>query len=315
MISGGRVHIDRPLSQYAIDFRAPNIIADSVTPVIPVPNQSDIFTIFDQGPQWRLEKDLRAPGTEARKVRYTISSASFYCPNYELMGTVTREEMANADPIVVMKLEQKRVAGVRLKLDLRREQRLAILMNATCGSRTAVASVWNDPINSDPISDINTAINNVLFSTGFRPNKMLMPLRVWNQLRKHNVIVNKGVNPYVTGGKVGYVSREAVASIFELDEVVIGEAFYNTAQEGQTQSLTEIWSNSCILYYATAGASTEDPAFCVQFQWHGGMGGGFYVQRHLPDTKAGAQDLSVGHYTTELAVGSSFGFALTAAAT
>lgn len=314
MISGGRVHIDYPLSTFAVDYRPPNMIADTVLPIIPVEKQSNIYTIFDQGPQWRLENDLRAPGTEARKIRLTISSANYFCPNYELMGSLTVEELENADPVVRMKLDQKRVAAVRLKIDLGREQRLADLMHASCGSRTVVASVWNDATNSDPIADINTAINNVLFSTGFRPNKMELSLRVWNQLRKHNQIINKAINPNVTGGATGYVTRQAVAAIFELDEVVVGEAFKNTAQEGLAMTLADVWSNSCLVYYAPRAAGLDEPCFAGQFRWSP-LGAGMYVQRHAFDTKTKSQDVSVGHFTGEIAVGSSLGFALTGAAT
>ena len=317
MISGGRLHIDRPLSNFAVDFRPHQSIADSVLPIIPVEHQSDVYTIFDQAPQWRPEVDLRAPGTQARAIRLTVSSASYHAPNFELGADVTREELADADVLQRAKLEQGRVGAVRLKLDISREIRLAQLMHASCGSRTAVASAWNDATNSDPIADINIGINNVLFATGFRPNKALMSLRVWNQLRKHNTIINKAVNPNVTGGATGYVTRQAVASIFELDEVLVGELFQNTAQEGLAQTLADVWSNSCLLYYAPSGPTMDQPTFGAQFRWHGGMGAGtqYYVERHPYESKRGAQFLTLGYYQAELAVFSACGFALTAAAT
>lgn len=318
MIAAGKVHIDRPLSNFAQAFMPQGAIADSVLPIVPVQKQSDLYTIFDQADWFRREYSERAPGTEARAVRMRISSAAFYCRNYELNTHVTREEMANSDPLVMMKLEQSKIALPRVKLDIEREVRMATLMHASCGSRVAVASVWNDPVNSDPVADITTAIHNVQFATGYRPNKMVVSWAVWEQLRKHNAIINKGVNPYVTGGKVGFVTQQAVASIFDLDEVLVGALFQNTTEEGspQAMALSPVWSNACIVYHAPAGASTDIPTFGAQFFWDGGMGTDrFYVQRHQYDTLKGSQKFGVGYYADERAVGSSLGFALTGAVT
>src|SRR5690349_21101018 len=135
------VHVDRVLSNFAVDFQPADSIADSVLPLVPVDQQSNLYSIFDQGPQWRREADLCSPGAMARKIQLTATSARYYTPNYELMSSVTIEEIGNADPVTRMKLDQKAVANTRLKIDLGRESRLAIAMHASCGSRTQVASI------------------------------------------------------------------------------------------------------------------------------------------------------------------------------
>ncbi len=310
------IHVDRPLSNFAVDFQPADSIADRVLSVIMVDKQSDGYYVFDQGPQWRAEQDLRAPGTEAKRITLTVGTATYYCPNYELMGGVTIEEMGNMDEQVRSKFTDE-VGAVRLKIDLGREIRLARMMHATCGSRTAVASDWNDHANSDPFSDIRAQMRNVWLSTGYWPNKAVTNGLVADHLSQNQRLLDAVRNPNVTT-RAGFESTmSGIAQVLGLSEILVGKMMVNMTEEGATQALTQVWSNTFIVYYDPPGANTKQPRLGAQFRWNPqGLGGvGMYVQRHAFDTKKKSQEISVGHYTSETAVFSACGAALLAAAT
>src|SRR5690606_13559208 len=50
---------------------------------------------------------------------------------------------------------------------------------------------WSDDTNSDPIGDVDDAKADILESTGFEPNCMVIGYRVWTALRNHPDIIDR----------------------------------------------------------------------------------------------------------------------------
>ena len=63
---------------------------------------------------------------------------------------------------------------------------------------------------------------------------------------------------FAAGGNAasgGVVSPRAFADLFELDEVLIGESFYNSAKPGQTATMARVWGKSALLFYRNPNAT------------------------------------------------------------
>ena len=298
----GQVHIDKPLSNFAYYCSPRGTIADALCPIVPVEKQSDLWFEFNKSEMWRTADTLRAPGDVPNTVRFYVGSKSYYAPNYELMGFVTEEELANADDVLRTKLEN-RVGRVRLALDIDRERRCAAAMIASAGSNAAVASVWTGA-GANPVGDIYTGIENVEHGTGYRPNRLVFGLKPWNAFRKHTVVIDKAVNPNVTGG-AGLVTVEQAQSIFSTPgspaRILVGELFMDNNQEGDpVASITPVWTNHCFIYRVSDGPSTEEPTFMAQLRWTRVPGAMMEVVRHPPDRKRKIQELQIGYYQAEV---------------
>ena len=90
--TGRDLHIDVPLSNIAMQYRPMDMIADLVAPVVPVGKQSDSYPVWDQGDALRVESDVRAPGTPARKITRDVSTDTYFATNYALAVDLTLEE-------------------------------------------------------------------------------------------------------------------------------------------------------------------------------------------------------------------------------
>lgn len=309
--TGRELHIDVPLSNVAIDYRPQGMIADMISPVVEVPNITGQIPVFDRADVLRVENTLRAPGVPANLVTRDVSSDSYVCKNYALRRSITIEDRTNADPIYVQKLFNGGAQFLKTKLSLDWERRVArkVCSGSNVGSYSAVSSAWTDLTNSNPLANLNTAIDNVQDATGYRPNRIIFGEKAWRYLRRHSGVLNLifGQN---NGG--GYATPDAVANLLEIPTVLIGRAYQNTTEEGKAESLSQIWNDNVLVYYSPDNASVDDPAFMYSFRWGAAGIPNMQVERHPYDTKSKSEDIELGYYQDEKITGKSYGFLLTA---
>lgn len=305
--TGRDLHIDNVLSQMAMGYRPEGFIADAIFPVVSVAKQSDLYMVFNRGDRLRIEETTRAPGTLARRVTEDIGSASYFARNYALAAAAVLEDKANADPMMLTQVYNNKATYILDKLLLDWERRVALLVTSgsNVGSSSAVTSAWNGAGN--PIGNINTALDNVYGANGVRPNRIVMGVNAWRAFRRDSNVRNLifGTN---NGG--GYPNVQQAASLFDVDQILIGGAFQNTAQEGQAETLASIWNDQVLVYYAPDTPQIERPSFGYNFRWAAAGLPNMQVERHPYDSRTKSEDIEVGYYQDEKITGASYGFLL-----
>lgn len=304
--AGRDLYLDTPLSNLLMDYRPRGLIADMIAPIVNVQRQSGAVVEFNQDDRLRPEDDKRSPGTQAKRVTWDVSSQLYYCNNYALMAGVTIEDRNNADPIYAQRLFENRGQLLLDKLYLNWENRLAskVTSASNVGSSAAVSSIWTGT-GADPMLDLNTAIDNVYYATGYRPNRMVFGPKAWDSFRRHSTVRNVlfGTN---NGG--GYANTQQAADIFEMDRVLVAGGFKNSNQENIARSIGTIWGPSVLVYYAPENASMEDPSFMYSYRLDAPGIPNLQVERHPYDSKTKTDDIEVGYYQDEHITGSRFGF-------
>lgn len=309
----GKLYIDPLLSNFAVDYRPRGLIAPLVMPIVPVPRQSGIFANIEQADKFRVPNTRRSPATEANKMRFRVGSGNYFAKNYAQKTFVTAEDLENADPIYAQKLEQARVSMVMDVLGLDWELRVSSLMfnTSNVGSSTATTSGWQvSGGGGSPATDILTAMDNVENATGYRPNTMVIGVKAWRSLRRHNEIINKTKATAIAGGDV-YPSTANIAELFELERVLVGAGFYNQAQENQPLNLQPIWADSALLMYQEFNVpSVEAPTAFAAFRWTVAGIPNMQVERLPYDAKVKAQELEAGYFQDEKQIVAGLSFLL-----
>lgn len=315
MPSTGRdVHIDVPLSSVAIAYRPDRMIADQIAPIIPVQKQSDGYYIWSKADAFRVEDDLRAPGVEANVINRDVSSDTYYALGRALKDRIPYEDIANADAGFVFLERSSRVEFIKDKLMLSWEVRQAnqVTSGTNVGSYSAVTSAWtaHGTGTSNPIGDLNTCIQNVEDSTGYRPNSIVFGLQAWREFREHADVINRIYGSLGAAKGARIVNMEQTKALFEIERVLVGGAFQNTADQGQSASLSAIWGDHVLVYYAPLKPRKDKPSFMYSFRWSKlrnlNMGAEVY---QLPRAKA--EEVELGYYQDEKITSSELGFLLT----
>lgn len=309
--TGRDLHVDRLLSNMAIGFTENATIAGTIAPVVTVEKQGDRYTVFSRADAFRTEDAKRSPGTEANKISRSVSSDTYYAQNYALKYPVTIEDRENADPVFRQRLINDAASYVSRKLALGWEQRVATLVfnAANVGSSSGVDSAWSAASASNPIGDIQQALDNVQDSTGTRPNRLVMGLKAWRSLRRNDQILNRlfGQN---NGG--GFATTGQVAGLLEVESILVGQAFYNSAEEGLAENLLPLWGDSVLGYYVPSAPSRDEPSFMYSFRWATGGLPNMQAERHPFDPKTKSEEVEIGYYQQEKITGAEYGFLIAA---
>ncbi len=127
----------------------------------------------------------------------------------------------------------------------KREQRVATLVttlaNYAAANKATLSgtSQWSDYTNSNPQTAIMAAMDGMVM----RPNVIGMSRPVWTVLRQHPKMC-KAI--FGNNTDAGIVSRQAVANLLEVDDILVGEGWINTAAKGQPATISRIWGKSLL---------------------------------------------------------------------
>lgn len=286
---GGSVHIDRALTQISVGFPNTQPLAGSALfPAVSVLKQTDKYYIFGRE-GWLPESDQRAPGAVANEVTgAALSTDTYYAAEHSLQIAVTDEERQNADPPIAPDRDGTNI--VTSKILLGRERVMQTLATttgnySTTGGNSVVTlsgtSQWNDYANSDPISDLRTGkitINSKIFAD---PNVAVIPYQVMAKLEDHPDFLER-----IKYSERAIFSQELLASILGFERVVVPGVGINTANLGQTPSLSYLWGKDVVLAYAPQNGGLKIPSYGYEYAWSGAGGGGpQYVDRWREDRR------------------------------
>lgn len=309
--TGKDLHVNVPLSKVAMAYEPSGIIADQIAPIVPVNKQSDSYTIFSIAEAFKVEEDKRSPKSEAQVITRSISSGTYFADNYALKDDIAYEDIQNADPGTLLTKRSERVKYLKKKLYLNWEYRLALQCTSTSniGSSSAVGSNWSDATdgNSDPIGDILTAKDNIYYSTGYNANKAIFSRRAWRYFREHANVISRLYGQQTTS-KGRIVTPAQAAAMLELEKVFIGAAIFNTADEGQTAVMSDMWGTDVLVYYTPNAPTANEPSFMYSFRWNKIMNMNAVIHQ-MP--RAYKEQVELGYYQDEKITGSTLGFLIT----
>lgn len=155
---------------------------------------------------------------------------------------------------------------------INQERRVAALLNDTgtyTGNHSIVA--WTSGSTAKPINDVERRVQS-LYDAGVVANALIISWKTFRNLRNVQQIIDRitssgAGNP----AKPDDVTVQMLAQVFDLPNIIVGGAQYNSANDGQTASLSSIWSNNLavVTRVASDGDSIEVPCCGRTFHWGG----------------------------------------------
>lgn len=308
------LHIDVPLTNMVIGYEPKGFIVDQIFPSISVAKQSDKYFTWDKGDFFRIPNTLRSPKTKGRTIELSVSSNSYFADNYALVHEEPYENMANADNILASR--EKRVRALKNLLTLDWENRVAsqITSGSNLGSYTTLSGTgqWSDYTNSDPVSDIEVGKSAIRSTTGLDTNLMVIGYDVYMKLIHHPDILER--IKYV---QKGVVTADILASVFDVERILVGKTIKNTGSEGLANSFSDVWGKNVVLMHVTNApdAGGTDPSLGYSFRWDAPMLGGQPMAAEIWNDPDGGnfENRRVQYYQDEKITASELGYLIAAA--
>lgn len=268
------------LTQIAMAVKVEGMIADQVCPRVSVGGKLFTYTKLN------TEEGFTIPDTRVGR-----TSAANQVEFGAVDVTDQTEDHGLEDPVPIADIELAQAQNTNLDplgtatertttlMDLAREQRVATLLttsgNYASSLRTTLSGTgqWSDYANSNPVNAMLAAMDLMLM----RPNTVVMGQDTWTKVRQHPKVV-ESVKATGAGGTAaaGVVMAQALADLLEVEQVLVGRSFYNTAKKGQTASYGRLWGKHCAMLHLNRNiVSAQDaiPTFCFTAEWMGRAAG------------------------------------------
>jgi hypothetical protein len=278
----GQVHIATALTTIATAYiqDESNYIADKAFPNVPVEHQADKYFIFRKGDFFRDQAQARADATESAGGGFNMDTGSYAASVWAFHKDVGDQVRRNADPAVDIDVATTKLIMQTLMIRRDRAFVAKYLANGVWGTDITGVSAnpsatqtiyWNDDANGDPFTDISTGQTTILQNTGQMPNLFLISWNVYQALRKHPLVIDR--IKYTTEAFAGTVTPKLLAQLFDVDEVLVSKAVYNSGAEATSGSGSDsfafIANKDALLFYRPQAPGLMIPSAGYTFSWSG----------------------------------------------
>lgn len=298
--------IDVRLTGIALAYTNKTLIADAVLPRVPVGNQTFKWLNHTKADRFTVPATLMGRKSTPNEVEFSATETPGQVFDYGLDDVVPNDDIAAApqgwDPI------GNATTGLADLVALDRERRVAALVfdpatYPTANKDQLTTGDWWDEEASNPVAYITELLNSMLI----RANIAVMSQKVYDALRQHPKVVAACFPLGGNSGTGGMVSKQALLALFELDDILVGSGFINTAKPGQAPVYARVWGNHAAFLHRNTLANTRSPqmTFGYTAQWQGRVAG------QMPEEKVGLRGsvrVRVGESVNEIVCASDVGF-------
>lgn len=295
-VGTGIVQDSRFLSNFSVQYKNDDYIGTLLMPPVITGSMSGLYPKYNKRDRFAAPDDSMSGRSTANEITEGRTQDSYQCAPYSLKNHIDmltlRNQMAPLDEMVDLT-----EAVVEME-DLKEEQRIASVMTTTTNYDTANsttltgANQWDIAGGGNPIKVLQDG-RAALFN-GHGPSLVIAwcGLDVWNVLSRHPAILDL----FKYGGTAPGLAKPAmVAEFFRWDALLVSEARYDTANEGQTAAYSRIWGKNFGITRVAKNPSIRNAHFGTTFRFgpkmtrvwfdnHGGTEGGYYSQVSLVET-------------------------------
>ena len=249
----GDIHVDQAMTNLAISYRNPGFIADQVMPIVPVKKESDKYFKFSKEELRNIES-LRAIGAKSHEVNWDVTSETYSAEEYALSMLVADRIVNNSDMPVRPRITttKKLVDWLRLGYE-KRVQKIAQDTANVTGS--AAASPKWDGTSPTIETDVDTAKKSVRQNAGVMANRILLSADVKDVVKKDSTVRN--LIRYTMPAAAGLLTSGELPPVLWNLKTVIGNSIENTATEGQTNVIADVWNDNVLVYYVEANLAID----------------------------------------------------------
>lgn len=279
------VHVAAALTNVAVAYFQSEdaYVADKVFPMVPVQHQTDVYFVWSKADFFRDEAQKRSDATESAGTGINLTTQSYKANVWALHQDIGAQVRSNADPAVDVDVTVTR--HLMQKLMIRRDRIfMSTYMTTSVWSQdntgtassaggtpgTSTPVYWDDDANGDPFTDIAYGQTFILQNTGFLPNKLLISWNVYQALRKHPLVIDR--IKYTNPAYAGTITPQLLAEAFDIEQIVVSKAVYNTAQENLSATMSFVAGKNALLVYSPPAPGLMIAAAGYTFGWTGFTG-------------------------------------------
>jgi len=239
------LHVDAILTNLSVKYSNEAMLWRDLMPIIKVGKRSDKFYQYNKEDSYKLVNDMIGPKALPNEFDWGVSEDNYSVKDHALGDWLPQETINNSDNPLQPEIDTNDF--LNMLMEIAQEKRVVDLVFAAAtypsGNKTQLSGTaqWGDSAD-DPIGDVLTAVE-TCFN---RANTLVFGPETWMVFRKLPEVLDavKGATrQQATPG--GLATLSEVASLLEVQKVLVGRARYITTKEGQTPAYARLWGKHC----------------------------------------------------------------------
>jgi len=241
----GNFRLDRALSNLSVRYSNAEYIADKAVPDMMVDKESGQYWIYDNN--YRNEPTIRANGSPSKQIEFEASTSTYHVNLHSLKAIITARDKNNTDDVFQLERDNVEDLTDKIQIELEREVHNLLFTTTSFANNESLdtnSSFKYNTTTSNPVQKILSVTSYIKRYAGAIANVMITDQDGRDSLKENLNIIDR-----IKYTQRGILTDQLMASMFDLDKIYVGSAMYNTLDEGQTMSLTNIWGNHALIAY------------------------------------------------------------------
>lgn len=260
--------VDKLLTNASIGYVPEGYISEMILPLLNVVQSSGKLGKYGNDHLRIVPTIMGGRGGAKRLDVTTRSSLTYFIESHGLTDLVTKEDYRNVeDPFDA---EKDSTMSLTTVLWLGKEKALADTLRNTSiitqNTTLSGTSQFNDYTNSDPIGVAVTAKNTIRNACGKAPDTVIADWQVAEVLRYHPKILR---NLGYADNRAGSLTNDELAKALGMRRFLVADVVYNSAKEGQADSLSPVWGKDMIFAVAPEKATKMQKSLGYRLQISG----------------------------------------------
>lgn len=270
-LSTQRPDLSGSFMEFDMAMNSQGFIATQVLPVFEAAKASGNFGKIPIEQLLQQPDTLRAPGTGYARGKWKFEPATYITTEHGWEEPVDDNEAAMySDYFDAEQVSALRAYGIILG-NLERRVAAAVFNTSTwtgASLTTTVGTVWSTKASATPAADVAAAVDKVYSNSGLWPNTVIMSRQLFREARECAEIIDRLKYNGLTDVKPANMTAQILAQVFDVERVLVAGSTKNTANEGQTASLSSNWdATKCMVCRTVLSNDIREPGLGRIFHW------------------------------------------------
>ena len=247
--------VDKLLTNVSSMYVPEGYISESILPTLSVKQKTGKLGKYGLNHLRIVNAKMGGRGRAARFEPIVRDSDLYSIESHGLEGLVVEDDYSNVEE--PFDAEKDETLGLTTTLWTAKEFAIAsvlfdtaiITQNITLAAAT---DKYDDYVNSKPLENFRDGQNGILDGCGKMPNRAIMSQKVFNALKYHPAILR---SLGFADNRAGTLNVAEIAHAIGVETLHVADAAFNNAKLGQADSLSQIWGDSILMYYAPKTAA------------------------------------------------------------
>ena len=275
----GQMTVSLPLTEYCAVVKPQGVIGINVLPIVPVDMVTGSFPTFSRRVMTQPQNVEGAHNAPAGHSEREVTQTTYICT-----AKRWREFLADADLSAAQKALQNEMimaTQVQNTLLLAQEQRIAAKVMAAANhvnTMTLTSGGTSDGFQFDRYTaGAGTVFSIIETMKGLAYNPdpanceavIAMSYDVWTVLKNHpDLLARMGG---ATASAPAKVQKEVMASLFDVAEILVGEATYDSTPRKTAATYSQVWTWNMLFFHRAKNPMKNAASFGYSFMWSPSM--------------------------------------------